>query len=127
MYEELRLTELHEEIAFATEQARRHELADRPDQKRLWNEKRQEVDAEIRRRVAALLVVGPGGARAAHRFPQLPLVREGVALKHGTPDALREYPRRSVSMFSGAPFDSWVNHAAHFLPVASCHLCREGR
>lgn len=105
MYEGLRLTELHEEIAHYSEAARR----ERGTRRDLLRHYVKERDAEIRARVAAQ-EIGPPYLRFPAEFQK--------RLVFGVPDAVRKYPGR---------YDHWSYHARHAVPVEGCHLCREGR
>lgn len=111
----MRLTELHEEWGWTSERAKRDRRDGLPHQEIVHQLKANRLDAEIRARVAA----------------------QEIGLIGDTPDAERVYPAKrrtyatnGVDPLQGWPVEHypahWTNHKTHAVPVAGCHLCREG-
>lgn len=129
MFDDLRLTELHEEWANSREQDVRRGLLALPYM--TGGEGRSErIDAEIRRRVAAQEIGPP------YLLFGLVYGDEQYSCLYGIPDAEREYPRRRIGLpprpaeaapFVVLPFAYWTNHERHVVPVEGCHLCQDAR
>jgi hypothetical protein len=115
MYENLRLTELHEEWAWNNHYAMSDERCGEFESAERRQAKVEALDAEIRRRMVAQEIGPPFLSPFA---PSLPPGLIFTRLLYGVPDAERVYPGR---------YDHWSNHARHEVPVASCHLCQEAR
>lgn len=134
MFDDLRLTELHEEVATRTEAARR-EMSGSTRQFILRGDVRR-MEGEIRRRVAVQVAHGPKGRLLyLGRLPPTDAEREyprrRVPLGPPTPDEVAEMSAAEVALRQAAlqvyPFDHWSNHADHEARFEGCHLCREGR